>query len=153
MSSKLPAGTKEQRRVNEQEALRLRLAGAQYSDIAEQIGYRNASDAKKAADRAFKRLHLEPTEQQLRLALARYERLLLSVWVPATNGVIAAVREARACQDAITKLLGLNAPEKFHISWDEIIEDTRKLAREKGMDEQAQEEAVQFVMEHMGLDK
>ena len=116
MSSKLPAGTKERRRVNEQEALRLRLAGAQYSDIAEQIGYRNATDAKKAADRAFARLHLEPTEQQLRLALARYERLLLSVWGAATNGVVSAVREARACQDAITKLLGLNAPEKFHIS-------------------------------------
>ena len=153
MSSKLPAGTKEQRRVNEQEALRLRLAGAQYPDIAKQLEYKNAESAQKAADRAFKRLHIEPTEKQRQMALLRYERLLLSVWADATQGVVAAVREARACQDAITKLLGLNAPEKFHVAWDEIQEDTRKLAREQGMDEQAQEEAVQFVMEHMGLDK
>ena len=83
----------------------------------------------------------------------RYERLLLAVWPSALKGTVSAVREARACQDAITKQRGLNAPEKFHISLDEIAEDTKKLARDQGMDEEAQEAAVQFVLEHMGIDK
>ena len=131
----------------------MRLAGAQYPDIADKLKYRSATDAKKAVDRAFKRVHIEPSEEQIRMAMNRYERLLLAVWPSALKGVVSAVREARACQDAITKLLGLKAPEKFHISLDEIAEDTKKLARDQGMDEEAQEAAVQFVLEHMGIDK
>jgi hypothetical protein len=105
------------RRINALErainALELRKGGASYKNIAEKLGYRTASAAYRAIDRALKKTLQEPTEQVRRLELERLDRLYLSVWAKAKGGDLMAIERALQISARRSKLLGLDAPTKI----------------------------------------
>ena len=145
--------TKLELRAREDEALQMRLAGESQTAIAAELGYQNNDAVYAALERAYSRTHIEPLKDQMYLAMARYEALLLAVMPRATDpsarGHLAAVREARQIQASITKLFGLNAPERVDVRvWNEIESSTREMASGLGYDDIALGEAVEFMKEH-----
>ena len=145
--------TKLELRVREDSALQMRLAGKSRTAIAAELGYQNNDAVHEALERAYARTHIEVTQSQLYMAMARYEALLLSVMPRATDPEardhLSAVREARQIQDSITKLFGLAAPERVDVRvWGEIESSTRELASGLGYDDIALGEAVEFMREH-----
>lgn len=96
-------------------AIELRLSGATWSQIAEALGYPTARQALVATEKALeKALKDNDRESMRRLAGARLDRLLLSVWSkaidPAHPDHLLAVSKAREIVDRHAKLFGLDAP-------------------------------------------
>lgn len=114
-----------ERRADERKAnaaLELRLAGLRWDEIAEVQGYVSARSAKTAVERALERNLMdrkEDTDDLRRMAAARYERLLRSVWPKAMNPEgeehLIAVTKAESLTDKFVKLHGLAAPTEIAI--------------------------------------
>lgn len=102
-------------RLRERQAAELRMAGVTYQDIAERLGYAGKSGAYKAVVRFLKRLGpSEDVETLRRLAHARYERMLMSLWADATSQDpdLAAQAAVRKIIREERKLLGIDVPEE-----------------------------------------
>lgn len=119
-----------ERRASERKAnaaLELRLMGMRWDEIAEVQGYVDAFTAKTAVERALERNLMdraEDTDDLRRMAAARYERLLRSVWPKAMNPGdethpnpehLPAVKTAAEITDRFVKLHGLAAPTEIAI--------------------------------------
>lgn len=92
------------------QALELRKAGASYEKIAETLGYKSASGAWGAVNRALTDMVAEPTEA---LRLVHYERLnhiLVMLWPRVQKGELAAMDRAVGVMDRIARLYGIDAP-------------------------------------------
>jgi hypothetical protein len=72
--------------LRQAEALKLRLSGATYDDIAQQLGYGSAESAWKAVRAGLKRTLQEPADQVRQLELDRCDRLLGAIWEKAIAG-------------------------------------------------------------------
>jgi hypothetical protein len=97
-------------------AIQLRLAGATWEEIAISLGYPTPRQALVATERALeKQLDTDiDREKMRRLANARLERLLRSVWTKAIDPEhpdhLIAVTKAKELIDRHAKLFGLDAP-------------------------------------------
>lgn len=100
-------------------AVALRMAGADFTTIAEELNYANASAARNAYETALASVASDPKdiEHQKMLAHMRLERLLLSVWPKATDPKnleqIAYVRSALSIIDRHARLLGIDSPQQM----------------------------------------
>lgn len=99
-------------------ALALRLAGASYSEIAENVGYADHVVARQAVVRELA-THESDEEVRERLRAeegARIERLLIGVWQKAINPRdpehLSAVKVAISLIDRHSRLYGLDAPQE-----------------------------------------
>lgn len=106
------------RTSRQQSAVALKIAGANYSEIANALGYSSAANARVAVERALASSVGEEDRDQLRfLEGRRLERLLRGLWAKATNerhpDQIAAARTALAVIDRHSKLYGLDAPTQM----------------------------------------
>lgn len=72
------------------EALKLRLSGLSYDDIAAQLGYRDKSGAWRAVESELTKVKRERASQVVTLDLARLDQLLTAVWNEAIGGNLAA---------------------------------------------------------------
>jgi len=61
-------------------ALRMRMMGASYPEIARALGYTNHSSARHAVRRAMEDDHSEDAKQARELELRRLDRLLMAMW-------------------------------------------------------------------------
>lgn len=100
-------------------AVQLRLAGATWTEIAEALGFPTPRQAMVATERALvKQLESGDDRERMRkMAGARLERLLRSLWTKAIDPdhpehLIAASR-AREVIDRHAKLFGLDAPTEY----------------------------------------
>ena len=104
------------RRVNaafrQRRALELRKAGATYSAIAQQLGYRNHAGAVRAVKSALKKTLQEPADDVRELEAARLDALLLGIWQQATTGNLEALDRALKIMARRAALLGLDAPRE-----------------------------------------
>ena len=103
-------------RQREKQAFDLRLAGAHFEDIANQLGYRWASSARAAVMRFLKRLAPPPEAKKMRqLQVERLGRLLLAVWGPATRPRpdLQAQQRVLGILKEISALLGLYLPREI----------------------------------------
>jgi hypothetical protein len=97
-------------------AVQMRLAGATWGEIAQALGYPTPRQALIATERALvKQLdNNEDREKMRKVAGARLERLLRSVWPkaidPDSPDHLIAVGKARDLVDRHAKLYGLDAP-------------------------------------------
>jgi hypothetical protein len=97
-------------------AVQMRLAGATWAEIAQALGYPTPRQALVSTERALvKQLDsYEDREKMRKIAGARLERLLRSVWPKAINpddpDHLVAVSKAREVIDRHAKLFGLDAP-------------------------------------------
>ena len=64
----------------EREAIGLRTAGLSYEEIAQRVGYRDRSGAKKAVERGLSRWMREADEELRALMLERLERIVVRLW-------------------------------------------------------------------------
>lgn len=140
-------------------AFSLRLAGAEYREIAESVGYRSVAAAFEAVKAALKRGFVETAGHELFANLQRLDRLL-SVWWPRALGVmpdgreiapdLAASGEVRAILAERAKLLGLypqpSSRRQEHINEDLLRQETRALARRMGEDEDAALAEVELLL-------
>lgn len=111
-------------RQREQLAVELRIAGATYSQIAEQLGC-SRTGAFYAVKRALDRLAKETsdkTEQMRALFQARIERLIASYWLPAVSGDLRAAQFVLSLIEREARLFGLDAPTQVQVSWREELE-------------------------------
>jgi len=105
----------EKRRHRDAEAARLRAAGHDYDTIAEQVGFRDRSGARKAAQRALAGMVHSTVDEARQLSMSRLDglrRLLVNL---VTDGamvprdIIAAARALLAVEEREARLLGLDA--------------------------------------------
>lgn len=140
------------------EACRLRGLGHNYGEIAEQLGYEDASGAWRAVDRALKATVQEPAAHLRTIELARLDLLQRKAWdvlvaehvvvnqgrvvvdldtgVPLVDHgpVLAAIDRLLKISESRRKLLGLDAPARVEmITADDIDREVAKLAAELGM--------------------
>ena len=90
------------------QALELRKAGVTYEVIAGQLGYANASGARKAVLSALKATLREPAAELRELELARLDAMLLPLWRPVQAGDEKAVDRALRIMERRARLLGLD---------------------------------------------
>lgn len=106
-------------RTSRQEAaVTLRLAGANYSQIAETLGYASATLARQAVERSLAASSGEDDRTKLRQVEAnRLERILQSLWRKATNDKdeqhLAYARTALAVIDRHIRLVGADTPQEM----------------------------------------
>ncbi len=92
------------------EALKMRIAGRSYADIAEALDYASRGSAHKAVATALRKTLQEPADEVRSLEIERLDELLMSIWQyrmkPDYLDRVLKIMERRA------KLLGLDAPTK-----------------------------------------
>lgn len=102
-------------------AIALRMAGATLSEIADKLGYDSTQAVQEAMEKNLAKTVTSADRDVLRaLAVARYEKLLRSVWKKATSKSdpeqLTAVRQAREIIDRIVAVEGSAAPQQVTIA-------------------------------------
>jgi len=101
----------------ERRVIELRRAGATYDDIAQAVGYADASGARNAYIRAMKRTLVEAGTEEIReLELDRLDRMQRAIWAKAMKGDVQAIHTALKILDRRARYLGLDAPMKQEIT-------------------------------------
>jgi hypothetical protein len=133
-----------QTRQRQEEALRLKIAGATYQQIADQLGYSNRGSAAKAVQSLLDRHEFEGVEAYRHIELARREDLYLRLRASIASGDVPAIRAANRILDSIDQLLGLR--ERPGMDMDELHNLSRTLARQMAEAAGIEEElAVKYV--------
>lgn len=105
-------------------AIALRLAGAQYEQIAEQLGYANRQAAREDIRRSLEQNLKEGSadgETLRELNRLRMERLLVVAWNQAMNGDQKAMETARRLIESINKMYGIGTTLRVeHITIDQV---------------------------------
>lgn len=103
------------------EGLELRKAGASYSQIADQLGYKNESGAWKAVQQAIDCIIREPAKDVLIIELARLDTMLLALWAKAKSGDTHAIGRCLSIMERRSAYLGIDAPKKTAAEFDGSI--------------------------------
>jgi DNA-binding NarL/FixJ family response regulator len=94
----------------------LKLAGASYAQIAQQLGYSDASGARKAVQRGMKSSLQESGSELKKIHYGRLEHMLMLLWPDVNTRDLASMSAALAVMDRMERLYGLNAAEKLDIA-------------------------------------
>lgn len=97
-------------------SIALKLAGASYAQIATQIGYADASGARKAVQRGMKTSLQENSSELKRIHYGRLEHMLMLLWPEVNTRDLPSMSAALAVMDRMERLYGLNAAEKIDIA-------------------------------------
>jgi hypothetical protein len=147
-------------------AVRLRLSGASYEDIARQLDYAGRGGAYAAVTRELKRRLYEPAEELRTLELERLDRAQVAVWKvivqhacpvncpqehvhemePDPRDVVNAVSAYLRISKRRAELLGLDAPKKIDIS-----AAIRQMAVDNGLDPEAALRDAQQVIDTLAF--
>lgn len=115
----MPASKVENLEAKRERAAQLHLSGMPYRSIAREVGYADASGAKRAVD-AWLREGGQTREADAELlrevALLRYEALLFAVAKKAAAGDTRAVDSSTRIIGEITRLQGLEPPTRVDFS-------------------------------------
>ncbi|MFF4644978.1 hypothetical protein [Streptomyces sp. NPDC001389] len=99
-------------------AIRLKIDGASYTEIAEQLGYSSRGSACSDVRRALEKHVIEEglaVEAWRELELARLDLLQKAIWPEATEGNPRAIETALKILDRRAKLLGLDSAIKLEV--------------------------------------
>ena len=96
-------------------AMALKLAGASYAQIAIQLGYHDASGARKAVTRGMKTALHETAGELKKIHYGRLEHMLMLLWPEVNQRDLPAMSAALAVMDRMERLYGLNAAEKLEV--------------------------------------
>lgn len=105
----------------EAEAVKLRLAGHTFDQIAQRLGYSDRSGAAKAVRRAMQATIQEPTDELRRIEVERLDALQRALWPAAESGKWLATDRVLTIMDRRARLLGLDAPQRRVVNV--IVED------------------------------
>lgn len=94
------------------EAVRLRIEGKTFEEIAKRLGYKTPSAVYKLVEQALREVVREPAGEYLALMSRRYEAMYAAVTAKALKGNLGSVMVATSVLDKLCRLHGLNAPTK-----------------------------------------
>jgi hypothetical protein len=97
------------------EALRLRQSGRTFQEIADELGYSDASGARNAVLAALQTTVVEPNNEVRQLELSRLDALLASLWPTAMTGDQGAIDRILKILERRSKMLGLDAAPKMPV--------------------------------------
>ena len=96
-------------RDRREKALRLRIAGATFGEIAGEGGFRSAADAFQAVRVEARAVPEESPEDARRLMMARLDAMLAGVWIAATEGDPMSVGAVLKIEERREHLLNIEA--------------------------------------------
>jgi hypothetical protein len=102
----------------QRKAVELRKAGCGYQEIADQLGYKDASGAYRAVRAALKAAVHEPAQELITLEATRLDDLLRGIWMDARKGNVAKIDRALRIMARRAEMLGLDAPKRAQIGGD-----------------------------------
>jgi len=114
-------GSMEEAIVRANRALELRMAGATWQQVADQLGYKQKSSAQQAVRRAIERETervADIRESYRTMQLLRLERSLRAIWPQVLQGDLFAIDRELKLMERQAKLLGLDAPTQITITED-----------------------------------
>ena len=97
-------------------AMALKLAGASYAAIAQQLGYNDASAARKAVMRGMKHSMHENAAELKKIHYSRLEHMLMLLWPDVNARDLSSMSAALSVMDRMERLFGLNAAERLEVS-------------------------------------
>lgn len=97
-------------------AVEMRMAGSDLADIADALGYSDASGAYRAISRAIDKAIKEPAEGLLAMELRRLDKLQEAHWPLALNGDPKSSDLILRMMERRSRYLGLDAPDKLDLS-------------------------------------
>jgi hypothetical protein len=103
----------------EQRAYELRLSGKTFKEIAKELKYADASGAYQAYQRAREVVSLENLGEWRLLELERLNVIQSALWEKAMEGHIPTINALLRVFDLRAKLIGLYAPEKHQVQYEE----------------------------------
>jgi|DewCreStandDraft_4_1066084.scaffolds.fasta_scaffold92307_1 hypothetical protein len=112
------------------QALRMRQAGASYSDIARVLGYKGASGAYNAIQSALRKTLQEPAEELRILELSRLDEALKAIWTDVKKGSLFAIDRFLKISERRSRLLGLDAKTEISLQG-EIISGNIHVIRDQ----------------------
>ena len=125
----------------EYEVLKYRRGGMTFDQIAQRVGYKNASGAKAAYKRAMIRT-LQPVADELReTQIDRLETAVLAIWNKVLKGDLRAIDRLIAISRRESELLGMDAPRQAQL---EVTTYDGNVLRERA------QQIIQIVREHGG---
>lgn len=116
-------------------ALRLRLHGASYRQIAEEIGYRDESGARTAVQAAMQATIQEPADEYRNMHRQRLEGVLRAYAPGMMAGDWKAGEVYLAALQQLAKLDGLDAPKRVRFEESDMETKVREAARKLGINE------------------
>ena len=130
-------------------AMALKLAGASYAQIADNLGYADSSGAYKAVSRGMKNALQESAGDLRKIHYGRLEHMLMLVWPAVNQGDSRAVNSALQVMDRMERLYGLNEAQKVDITAGAretiIVADGEKEAYIKALKEAIEEDGHEIV--------
>ena len=130
-------------------AMALKLAGASYAQIADNLGYADSSGAYKAVSRGMKNSLQESAGDLRKIHYGRLEHMLMRVWPAVNQGDSRAVNSALQVMDRMERLYGLNEAQKVDITAGAretiIVADGEKEAYIKALKEAIEEDGHEIV--------
>ncbi len=127
-------------RMRQGQALRLRIGGASFDDIARQHGYQTKGGAYSAVEAALRDVPKHDADAYRALNLDRLNRMFLALFPDSINqqSPLAdrqrAAAECRAIITEINKLVGAYAPERIKVMLEAAVERAVEAeARERGL--------------------
>ena len=124
-----------EQRESDARALRMRLSGATYREVARALDFAGPSGAHQAVQRELGRRLVEPANDLREIELLRLERIQAALWIHiiTPNVDIATLEKAVARLLQVSRrrsdLLGLDAPKKL-----DITHQIRAMAIAEGLD-------------------
>ncbi|HEY6021624.1 MAG TPA: hypothetical protein VIY48_17675 [Candidatus Paceibacterota bacterium] len=119
---------KAQRRA---QALEMRRAGQDVEYISRKLNYPSVYACKMDLAKAFSEVLKTPKEEAKALDLLRLDRMILSLWPDARDGMVTAIDRVIKLIDMRAKLIGTYAPTQVEqITLDAIEQEIRKLEQE-----------------------
>ncbi len=98
---------------NQRKALELRKAGVSYQQIADALGYKDASGAWRAVKAGLKKTLQEPADDLRKLELERLDSAAAAIYPSVKQGQYGAIDRWIKIMERRAKLLGLDAPTKI----------------------------------------
>lgn len=90
-------------------ALELRKGGATYEAIAQAVGYKDPSGARKAVASAMDKITQEPATELKVLQVERYNHMLLTLWPKVQAGDERSIQTALGVMDRLERIMGIDA--------------------------------------------
>jgi hypothetical protein len=96
----------------QRQAMQLRIAGASFGAIANELGYADRKGAERAIISGLRAYFREPAQDLLPLELERLDRMQMALWPEALAGNVQAVMAVLRIMERRAKYTGLDAPHK-----------------------------------------
>ncbi len=101
--------------IKRADALKMRLTGASYREIAKAFGWAGPSGAHKAVDKALMEYVQEDADKLRKLELARLDMMEVALAPKVLAGDTDAIRTRLKCMERRAKLTGIDEPLKVDI--------------------------------------